>query len=169
MLKAVGVHKTYGVTKAVDDVEMHIKKDRCTALIGPNGAGKTTLLSIITGLLKPDKGEIILSGSQKDRREVLGYLPQFPQFYDWMTGREYVRYAGELFGLPRKEAETRTEELLAVTGLEESGSKRIAAYSGGMKQRLGIAQALVNRPELLILDNRSPLWIRSDEERLSSC
>jgi ABC-2 type transport system ATP-binding protein len=152
MLKVIGVQKIYGETKAVDRVDMHIRKDRCTALIGPNGAGKTTLLSTITGLVKPDKGKVILSGKHQDRREVLGYLPQFPRFYDWMTGREYVRYAGELFGLTRKEAGRRAEELLAMTGLEDSGSKRIAGYSGGMKQRLGIAQALINRPELLILD-----------------
>jgi ABC-2 type transport system ATP-binding protein len=152
MLRVTGVQKTYGKTTAVDNADLYIKKDRCTALIGPNGAGKTTLLSIITGLLKPEKGQVTLSGSQKDRREVIGYLPQFPQFYNWMTGREYVRYAGELFGLSRKVADSRAEELLAVTGLEKSGTKRIASYSGGMKQRLGIAQALVNHPELLILD-----------------
>ncbi|PTL37726.1 ABC transporter ATP-binding protein [Alkalicoccus saliphilus] len=152
MLRVTGVQKTYGKTTAVDNADLHIKKDRCTALIGPNGAGKTTLLSIITGLLKPEKGQVTLSGSQKDRREVIGYLPQFPQFYNWMTGREYIRYAGELFGLSRKVADSRAEELLAVTGLEKSGTKRIASYSGGMKQRLGIAQALVNHPELLILD-----------------
>jgi ABC-2 type transport system ATP-binding protein len=152
MLRVTEVQKTYGKTTAVDNADLYIKKDRCTALIGPNGAGKTTLLSIITGLLKPEKGQVTLSGSQKDRREVIGYLPQFPQFYNWMTGREYVRYAGELFGLSRKVADSRAEELLAVTGLEKSGTKLIASYSGGMKQRLGIAQALVNHPELLILD-----------------
>ncbi|SDO09930.1 ABC transporter ATP-binding protein [Alkalicoccus daliensis] len=152
MMNITEISKQFGDVKAVDGVSMNIAKDRCTALLGPNGAGKTTLLSIVTGLLPADQGSVTLEMKVKDRREVIGYLPQFPSFYTWMSGEEYVIYSAKLCGLTHKKAKSKAEELLSLTGLSDSRHKRISGYSGGMKQRLGIAQALVNEPALLILD-----------------
>lgn len=152
MMTITEVSKQFDTVKAVSEVSMRIKKDRCTALLGPNGAGKTTLLSIVTGLLEADQGSVALDMKVKDRREVIGYLPQFPSFYGWMSGEEYIIYTARLCGLSLKKAKEKAAELLVLTGLEEAGRQRINGYSGGMKQRLGIAQALVNEPEFLILD-----------------
>lgn len=152
MMTITEISKQFGGVKAVNEVSLHIEKDRCTALLGPNGAGKTTLLSIVTGLLPADRGSVTLNMKVKDRREVIGYLPQFPNFYGWMSGEEYVIYAAQLCGLTKKKAQQKAEELLSLTGLGEAGRQRISGYSGGMRQRLGIAQALVNDPALLILD-----------------
>ncbi len=138
----------------IKGVTFTLGDQRCTALLGPNGAGKTTIIRMLSGLLKPSSGTINFRDAQKggDFRRLIGYLPQHPVFYEWMTGREFLEYAGELAGLTKKEARERTEELLELLGLREAAKKRISKYSGGMRQRLGIAQALIHRPPLLLLD-----------------
>ena len=115
-----------------------------TGLLGANGAGKTTLMRMICGVLTPTSGEITYNGvpvSEERYRSVLGYLPQ-----------DFLLYFAALKGMPRNEAEIRSEELLETVGLADVSKKRVRTYSGGMKQRLGIAQALLNRPQVLILD-----------------
>ncbi|MDG5790085.1 ABC transporter ATP-binding protein [Evansella sp. AB-P1] len=145
--------KTFNGTSAVDGLNLSIKEGICTALLGPNGAGKTTTLNMLTGLMNPTSGTITFDQRYRgDRRQFIGYLPQYPKFYGWMTGEEYVVYAGQLGGLSKIDATKKTEELLSLVGLDDSKKKRIAGYSGGMKQRLGIAQALVHSPKLIILD-----------------
>lgn len=148
------LRKTYGHVAAVADVSFTIAKGRCTVLLGPNGAGKSTILNMLAGLLRPTSGSIAFSGlaPTADRRHLIGYLPQQVAMFGWMTGLEYVRMAGELTGLDRVAARTRALELLSMLGLDSARDRRIAGYSGGMKQRLGLCQALVGRPGLLILD-----------------
>ncbi|MBB6633056.1 ABC transporter ATP-binding protein [Cohnella thailandensis] len=146
--------KRFEGTLAVDGISFAIGEGRCVALLGPNGAGKTTTIRMLTGLLQPSSGAIRLEGMKpgQDLRAWIGYLPQTPAFYGWMTGREFLVYAGRLCGLSAKEAYARSDELLARVGIGAAGKRRISGYSGGMKQRLGLAQALIHRPKLLILD-----------------
>lgn len=153
LIKTTDLKKQFNGTVAVKNVNIFIREGVCTALLGPNGAGKTTTLNMLTGLMKPTSGTIDFHEDyQGDRRKYLGYLPQYPKFYSWMSGEEYVTFAAELAGLSNKEAKSRTKEMLELVGLAEDGKKKISGYSGGMKQRLGIAQALVHRPKLIILD-----------------
>ena len=124
-------------------------------LLGANGAGKTTLMRMLCGILHPTGGEITLDGltiDQEDYRASLGYLPQDFGYYPGFTGMDFLLYLGALKGLPRPQAKARAAELLDLVGLSEVAKRKLKTYSGGMKQRLGIAQALLNHPQLLILD-----------------
>lgn len=153
MLAVEGLHKKFGATDAVKGISFSLEKGRCTSLLGPNGAGKTTTLKMLAGLVQPTGGTIRFTGFEReDIRRHIGYLPQYPAFYKWMSALEYMSYTGELFGLAAKEAKVRSVELLKLVGLEEAVKRKVGGFSGGMKQRLGIAQALVNRPSLLIMD-----------------
>jgi ABC-2 type transport system ATP-binding protein len=153
LIKTTELTKQFNGTKAVKNVNLVIREGVCTALLGPNGAGKTTTLNMLTGLMKPTSGKILFQEQyQGDRRKYLGYLPQYPKFYGWMSGEEYVIFAAELAGLSKIEAKTRSQEMLELVGLTEDRKKKVSGYSGGMKQRLGIAQALVHQPKLIILD-----------------
>jgi ABC-2 type transport system ATP-binding protein len=147
------LHKSFGDTAAVEGISFTLEKGRCTSLLGPNGAGKTTALKMLAGLIRPTKGEIRFdSFEERDIRNLIGYLPQYPGFYNWMSASEYMDYMGQLFGMSRREVRGRSSELLELVGLKDAVRRRIGGFSGGMKQRLGIAQALINRPALLILD-----------------
>ena len=154
LLQVENLTKRFGETTAVDGVSFAIGEGRCVALLGPNGAGKTTTIRMLTGLLAPSSGAIAFDGMQpgEDVRALIGYLPQTPPAYGWMTGLEFLVHCGKLCGLTAKEAAEAAERLLARVGLAGAGKRRVAGYSGGMKQRLGIAQALVHRPRLLVLD-----------------
>lgn len=153
LLKASDLVKRFGNTNAVKAINFHIEEGRCVSLLGPNGAGKTTTLKMLSGLLEPTSGSIEFKGEkEKDLRQFIGYLPQYPAFYNWMSGKEFLVFAGQLAKLNRKEAEKRSEELLERVGLTNAKKRKIGGYSGGMKQRLGLAQALIHRPKLLILD-----------------
>lgn len=153
LLKASGLVKKFGNTNAVKGINFHIEEGRCVSLLGPNGAGKTTTLKMLSGLLKPSSGSIDFKGEKaKDLRQFIGYLPQYPAFFNWMSGKEFLVFTGQLAKLSRKEAETRSEELLERVGLTNAKKRKIGGYSGGMKQRLGLAQALIHRPQLLLLD-----------------
>lgn len=124
-------------------------------LLGANGAGKTTLMRMISGILKPTGGTVTFDGidsSLEEYRNVLGYLPQEFGYYPNFSGKDFLMYLSALKGLTKKQAKRRSEELLELVGLKDEKNKKIRTYSGGMKQRLGIAQALINRPKILILD-----------------
>ncbi|RQW21955.1 ABC transporter ATP-binding protein [Bacillus sp. C1-1] len=137
----------------IHHVNAYIETNQITALIGENGAGKTTLLQVMASLLKPTSGRIGFEGAmKKDIRSYIGFLPQFPSFHEWMTGLEYLTHVGQLVGLKKQNAVRKATDLLTLVRLEESRGKRIESYSGGMKQRLGIAQSLVNNPKVLLLD-----------------
>lgn len=148
------VTKQYGPKIAVDRISLTLKPG-VTGLLGANGAGKTTLMRMLCGILRPTSGSISLDGldvSTEGYRAVLGYLPQDFGYYPSFSALDFLLYLGALKGMERKQAKERSLELLEVVGLGEVARKKIRTYSGGMKQRLGIAQALLNRPKLLILD-----------------
>lgn len=145
--------KKYNSYTVVDKISFQLEANKCIALIGPNGAGKTTTLRMLAGLIKQTSGTInFLNTGQKDFRSFIGYLPQHPVFYNWMSGLEYLIYCAKLTLIDKKEAKSRAEELLEKVGLKDAKNKQIGNYSGGMKQRLGIAQAIIHQPKLVILD-----------------
>ena len=148
--------KHYGTKYAVDDVNA-VLTPGVYGLLGANGAGKTTLMRMICGVLKPTSGRICLDGKTvdelgEDYYSHLGYMPQDFGFYPDFTAREFMLYMAAVKGLDKKEAKERTEKLLSMVNLQEVADKKIKSYSGGMKQRLGIAQAELNDPSILILD-----------------
>ncbi len=153
LLQVNDLIKNYGQHQAVKQISFQIEKGKCIAIIGPNGAGKTTTLQMLTGLLTPTSGTIHFPGSKtKDNRRLIGFLPQQPSFFSWMTAKEFLQFAGRLSHLTKAELEAKIDETLAFVSLLEVKNKRIGGFSGGMKQRLGLAQALIHDPELLILD-----------------
>jgi len=152
LLTADKLTKKFGSHIAVNQLELIIKHNECVALLGPNGAGKTTTLQMLAGLLTPDSGTITFMGKEKIDRQFIGYLPQYPSFFPWMTAYEYLRFAGRLSKVSKKELEKKIDDMLQFAGLEKAKNKRIGGFSGGMKQRLGLAQAMLHEPQLLILD-----------------
>ncbi|WP_077318007.1 ABC transporter ATP-binding protein [Virgibacillus proomii] len=153
LLSVSNLSKKFNATFAVKNVNYLFTPHKCIALIGPNGAGKTTTLQMIAGLLTPTSGNIEFEQRKEiDRRKLIGYLPQHPVFYPWMTGNEFLKFSGQLGGLSKGEATKRCEELLEIVGIADAKDKRIGNYSGGMKQRLGIAQAIIHKPKLVMLD-----------------
>ncbi len=151
MIHVEQLTKTFGAQTVVNDVNFTLEPHTATALIGPNGAGKTTTLSMLTGLLSPTSGKIIMPGVTDIRKEI-GFLPQYPQFYPWLTALEFTEMAAVLSGLPKKQAKKEAQRVLEFVGLAEAMHKKTATFSGGMKQRLGMAQAIVHKPKLLLLD-----------------
>lgn len=150
------VSKKFGSKQVVKGLSFEVPQNKVYGFIGKNGAGKTTTMKMILGLVKPDEGEIIVNGEkvtfgQTSTNKYIGYLPDVPEFYGYMTPREYLKLCGKITGMPDNEIRTKTEELLELVGLSEE-KKRIKGFSRGMKQRLGIAQALLNSPKLLICD-----------------
>ncbi|MCC2251520.1 ABC transporter ATP-binding protein [Virgibacillus sp. AGTR] len=154
LLTITNLTKKFSNKLAVNNVNYTLTPQKCVALIGPNGAGKTTILRMLTGLLKPSSGVIQFANKPKndDARSFIGYLPQYPVFYNWMTGMEFLTFSGQLEGLTKQESVKRATFLMEKIGIANTKNKRIGNYSGGMKQRLGIAQAIIHRPKLLVLD-----------------
>ncbi|MFZ3577993.1 ABC transporter ATP-binding protein [Virgibacillus sp. DJP39] len=154
LLTVENLSKNYDGKPAVKPVSFQFEAQKCIALIGPNGAGKTTILRSLSGLLKPSTGSITFHNMKpkEDIRHYIGYLPQYPSFHTWMTGKEFLVYVAKLAFIKPSEAEERADSLLARVGLEDAKNQRIGKYSGGMKQRLGIAQAIIHKPKLLLLD-----------------
>lgn len=138
--------------KRVNNLSFTLQPGRMTALIGENGAGKTTLLHMLAGLLRSSAGQIIPSKTHADFRKSIGFLPQYPAFHNWMTANEYLVYAGKLSGVEKRAVNKEAKQLLNRVGLADACNKQISTFSGGMKQRLGIAQALIGDPQLLLLD-----------------
>ena len=156
-IEASGLTKRFGSILALDRLDLIVPRGSVFGLLGPNGAGKTTTIRILTGLARPTTGSALVAGieiglDEPELRRRLGYLDQDPRFYGWMTGRELLELVGRLHGLAGSGLRSRVDEMLARTGLTEAAQRRIGGYSGGMRQRLGIAQALLHRPEILILD-----------------
>ena len=139
---------------AVDRVSLRLTPG-VTGLLGANGAGKTTLMRLICGILKPTAGSVCFDGQDvgtEEYRAALGYLPQDFGYYPDFTGQDFLLYMAALKGLGKTEARRKSGELLELVGLADVAKKKVKTYSGGMRQRLGIAQALLNDPKLLILD-----------------
>ncbi|CAM5222573.1 ABC-2 type transport system ATP-binding protein OS=Ureibacillus acetophenoni OX=614649 GN=SAMN05877842_11046 PE=4 SV=1 [Ureibacillus acetophenoni] len=145
--------KSFGKHVAVNDLSFSIEEGHCVALLGANGAGKTTTLEMLANLQKPTSGSVSFLGAEnKDFREYIGYLPQYPVFFPWMNAVEYLVLMGELSGMSKAKSLARANELLELLGIADAKKRKIGGYSGGMKQRLGIAQALIHEPKLLMLD-----------------
>ncbi|MFJ8103622.1 ATP-binding cassette domain-containing protein [Lysinibacillus sp. NPDC096212] len=150
LFQVTGLTKQFAERVVVDGIEFTLEKNTSTALIGPNGAGKTTTLSMLTGLLKPTSGSVkMLDG---DVRANIGFLPQYPQFHPWLSALEFTEMAAKLNGVPAKKAKVEAQKTLEFVGLGNDLNKKISTFSGGMKQRLGISQAIVHKPKLLLLD-----------------
>ena len=156
MLRITGLHKRFGDKEVLRGLDLSVPEHSIYGFIGKNGSGKTTTMKTVLGLLRADSGEIIVNGEkvvygQTDTNRYIGYLPDVPEFYSFMTAKEYLRFCGEITGMSRADIEERTRELLTLVGLADE-THRIKGFSRGMKQRLGIAQALLSRPKLLICD-----------------
>ncbi|MCK9182119.1 MAG: ABC transporter ATP-binding protein [Fibrobacteraceae bacterium] len=162
MIQVENLQKTYHTgflmrpKKVLSDVSFHVPKGSVYGFIGPNGAGKSTTIKLLTGLLRKDSGKILVAGfspSSSESRKHLGYSPEQPYFYDYLTGRELMRFYGRLSGIEGKELEARIEWALSLVNANKDwADRRLRTYSKGMMQRVGIAQAILGRPELLILD-----------------
>ena len=156
MLEINNVTKAFGSNVIVDDISFSVPEGSVFGFIGQNGAGKTTTMKMILGLLTIDKGEIVVAGKkvtygQNETNKFIGYLPDVPEFYGYMKPKEYLKLCGEITGMPKGDMNERINKLLDMVGLADV-NKRIKGFSRGMKQRLGIAQALLNSPKRLICD-----------------
>lgn len=159
IIKCNGLEKKYkGETGfALSGLDLMVEEKTVFGFLGPNGAGKTTTIKILTGMMKPTGGEATVAGEQVrlnsvSLRRKIGYLGQEPHMYGWMKGLELLVFVGKVFGLSEAESKKRANDLLLMAGLSDAANKKIAAFSGGMAQRLGIAQALMGKPEVLFLD-----------------
>lgn len=153
-LKADRISKQYKNKIAVDRMSFTLTKG-VTGLLGANGAGKTTLMRLLCGILVPTGGTVTFDGMDvetEEYRDILGYLPQDFGYYPEFSGRDFLLYMSAVKGLPKRDAKVKTEELIELSGLKGAARKKVRTYSGGMKQRLGIAQALLNDPQVLIMD-----------------
>ena len=155
-IRTTGLTKVFGEKHALDSVDLVIEEGSIFGFLGPNGAGKTTALRVLTGLARPTSGSVQILGHDvasagNSVRAEIGFLPDVPGFYEWMSAEEFLRFAGGLFGIGRRVLDERLGMLLDLAGLGDVKTK-IGGYSRGMKQRLGVAQALVNAPKLLLLD-----------------
>jgi ABC-2 type transport system ATP-binding protein len=155
-----GLTKYYGQVKALDGLDLHVPAGSVFGFLGPNGAGKTTALSILAGLSHSTSGEATISGLNVEEqgmqvRQRIGFLRQDPRFYTWMTGRETLQFTGRFFEHDHREIDRRADELLDLVDLTGAAKRKMGSYSGGMRQRLGVAQALMGKPEVLLLDEPS--------------
>lgn len=156
ILKISHIEKSFGRKKVINDLSFSVPEHSVFGFIGQNGAGKTTTMKMVLGLLEADCGEIFVNGEkvtfgQNRTNKYIGYLPDVPEFYGFMTPKEYLAMCGEITGMSKAEIKEKSEKLLSLVGLEKD-NRRIRGFSRGMKQRLGIAQALLNSPKLLICD-----------------
>ncbi len=156
ILELKNIQKRFGELEVIKDLSFSVAEHSVFGFIGKNGAGKTTTMKMILGFLEPDAGEIRVCGEKAvygntRTNRYIGYLPDVPEYYGYMSPKEYLRLCGEITGLPKEQITARSTELLSLVGLENA-NRRIRGFSRGMKQRLGIAQALLNEPKLLICD-----------------
>ncbi|MEN8226644.1 MAG: gliding motility-associated ABC transporter ATP-binding subunit GldA [Bacteroidota bacterium] len=151
------ITKRYGPQLAVDNISFEVHSGEIVGFIGPNGAGKSTTMKIITGTLSPDEGEVVIRGmpaigQQKEIRKIIGYLPEHNPLYLEMYIREYLHYVAGLYKIKGAMAKDRVSQVIQMTGLEPESHKKIGYLSKGYRQRVGLAQALIHDPEILILD-----------------
>ncbi|HEY91995.1 MAG TPA: ABC transporter ATP-binding protein [Dehalococcoidia bacterium] len=152
-----GLTKRYGEITALDNLDLVVEEHSVFGFLGPNGAGKTTTVKLLTGLSTPTAGKVWITGKEvtsgnPELRAGIGFLPDVPAFCDWMTGREFLDFVGELHHLPSREIALRRDEQLELVDLKDAARRKVGGYSRGMKQRLGIAQALMNHPRVLFMD-----------------
>ncbi len=156
-IRCESLSKHFGGFVALDGLSLSVERGGAFGFLGPNGAGKTTTLRLFTGLTNPTAGRVWVagqevSGNSLSLRSKVGYLPESPAFYGWMTGREFLQFTGELYGLDHRSARSTGGELLQRMNLADAADRKVKGYSRGMQQRLGLAQALMHGPEVLFLD-----------------
>ena len=157
MISIDGLSKSFGSIKALDNLNLDVKKGELLGIIGPNGAGKTTAIRITCCILKPDHGDVLVDGYSihKDPlkiKSIIGYLPEEPNLYERFKARDLLRYFSELYGVPRTDIDPRIDELLELVGMTHRAEDRINTFSKGLRQRIGIARALVHDPQVIIFD-----------------
>lgn len=158
MIKIENLRKTYGAVHALDGLSLDVEPNVVYGFLGPNGAGKSTTMRIISGLARADSGSVSVNGQVVgqpgvDVRTQIGVLPEDPAFYTWMTAREFLRdFVAPLYGMSYQAASQRAKELLDLVDLKKAANRRISGFSRGMRQRLGLAAALVHNPQVLLLD-----------------
>ncbi|MCB9727514.1 MAG: ABC transporter ATP-binding protein [Deltaproteobacteria bacterium] len=141
--------------QAVRDVDLEVQQGEIFGYLGPNGAGKTTSMKMAMGLIRPTGGRALIFGESVERpavRRRVGYLPEHPYFYDYLTGFEILDFYGQLYEMPKKKRHARVDELLTIVGLDHARDRTLRRFSKGMLQRIGIAQAILNDPDLVVLD-----------------
>jgi len=153
MIEMNHITKRYREVDALKGISLSVGQGAVFGFLGPNGAGKTTLIRILAGLIEPTSGSFRINGAVMDAtKKHVGYLAQQPSFYPWMTGRELLGFSGRLYGMATTEIKQRISELLELCGMQHTADRKIGSYSGGMVQRLGIAQAILHRPRVTLLD-----------------
>lgn len=157
MIKIESLNKSFGRIKALDNLNLEIEKGELLGIIGPNGAGKTTAIRIICCILQPNSGEVTVGGysihhDQIKIKSMIGYLPEEPNLYERFKARELLKYFGELYGVPKNRINNRIDELLELVGMSKRADDAINTFSKGLRQRIGIARALIHDPEVIILD-----------------
>ncbi len=154
-IEVKGLRKVYKQLVAVEDVSFTMYRGEAFGFLGPNGAGKSTVVKMLTGLVAPTKGSVRIFGqpvSAREARRRIGYLPELPSFHRWLEAKEFLEFHGRLYGLRGTVLEKRCREVLALVGLAGRDRQKLGTFSKGMMQRIGLAQALINRPDLVLLD-----------------
>jgi ABC-2 type transport system ATP-binding protein len=156
-IEALNLTKNFGKLAAVNKLNLTVKRGEVFGFLGPNGAGKTTTIKLMTGLLKPSSGVIKIIGvdmqeNPVEAKKFIGFIPEEPKLYEKLTGREFLRFMGNIFGINREEIEKKIKELLKIFDLNNKGDELIQSYSHGMKQKIAIAGALIHSPEILFFD-----------------
>ena len=157
MIKAAGLVKRYGSKEAVRNLDLSVERGTLYGFLGPNGAGKTTTIKMLTGLLRPTSGEVELAGVDVIKRPLeakrhLAFVPDEPALFDKLTGREFLKFVADVYGVEPEKVSRRSEELLEMFGLTEAADEITGGYSHGMKQKCALAAALLHEPEVLFLD-----------------
>src|SRR5229473_5335546 len=154
-IEVEGLRKVYRSLVAVDNVSFVMSRGEAFGFLGPNGAGKSTVVKILTGLVAPTKGTIRILGqpvSNREMRRRIGYLPELPTFHKWLRARDFLAFHGHLYGMRGMVLEKRSREVLELVGLAGRDNQKLGTFSKGMMQRIGLAQAILNRPDLVLLD-----------------
>jgi len=152
-LEIKNITKKFKTKTAVNNFSMIVETGQCVGLIGPNGAGKSTLIKIISDIIYADKGEVLLDGKKiSNMKREIGYLPQYPDFFHWMTAKETLFFMGQLSGISKAKLLDEVPAILTKVGLFNEQNEKVQSFSGGMKQRLGIAQTLLHKPSFIVMD-----------------
>jgi ABC-2 type transport system ATP-binding protein len=157
MIEISSLSKRFGKITALNELSLNIKKGELLGIIGPNGAGKTTAIRIISCILHPDQGQVRVGGydvmkNPLEIKSMIGYLPEEPNLYERFKAYDLLKYFGELYGVPKDRLDSRIEELLELVGMSDRAQHRINTFSKGLRQRIGIARALVHDPKIIIFD-----------------
>jgi ABC-2 type transport system ATP-binding protein len=156
-LRLESLSKSYGEIKAVKGIDVTLKRGEILGLLGPNGSGKSTTMRMILGILKPDSGGVLIYGQREsaapiELKKKIGYVPETPQLYEFLTGIEYIDFVAEMYGVPPAERKDRVSNFLVGMQLAGHENEMISGYSQGMKQKIAIISALVHKPGILVLD-----------------